>query len=112
MDAICPRCTVPLLPVTPGVAACPEGHGRAYTLEAARARLPREAHAGIGLVLRRAPIGHAGCPVCREPMARGEAQVGTRRGLFGRRGVMATLDACPACEVLWLDAAAAGALGA
>lgn len=109
MDAICPACAQPLVFVRPGEAACPEGHGRAFSRDAASARLPREAGAALDHVLRRAPLVQRVCPVCRGPMARGEVPTGARGGLFAR-APRAVVHACPEDEVLWLDPDAVAAL--
>lgn len=110
VDALCPACASVLAPVEPGIATCPEGHGRAVTRERARTLLPREAQAFVDHVVRKAPMTHAPCPVCRGPMARGEVPLGTRRILLWSRPIRAAVDACPEDQVLWLDAAAAAAL--
>jgi len=109
-EALCPACATPLALLAPGEATCPAGHGRALDLALARRRLPPEAHAMLDWVVRRAPLGHKPCPVCREPMGHGEVGMPRRATLGWVRKVAIDVDACPACGVVWLDAPALGAL--
>lgn len=109
-EAICPECGASLSLLAPGEATCPSGHGRALALDVARRRLPAEAHAMLDWIVRRAPLANRPCPVCREPMGQGEVGLPRRATLGWIRKVPIGIAACPACSVVWLDAAALGAL--
>ena len=69
---------------------CPEGHGLAFTLSEAYARLADHDIHEIWSGARSAPKGTRGCPMCRATMVAVPCEA-------------ITLDVCVTDEVLWFD---------
>ena len=89
----CPSCRSDLALTADGdfdAWICPQGHGLAFTLSEAYARLADDDIHTIWAAAKTAPHGTHGCPMCEQTMVAVPCEA-------------ITLDVCVTDEVLWFD---------